>query len=325
MNRRQPRSDEDSSYFDLRFPTIARWVSQEEGWVEVGGDDYSNSIVRALHGGGMVWEGAEDYESLDEALTAMDAGIAAWLAENRPTGLREKLKSQSKSSRVARKPVSTAPAKEVPALKGKTPASSEVTGGNNRGPRGASHAVPRAVIGKVRKFAEIAAALRAGENFNITRLTGIKSLCKEPESARAFALFLASAARRMIEAKDVPVRYKELMDRAIPAMRSLFDDASQARKQGISALLHEIEREQNEHRKVHWTEVRTIHSMELLVVENSLKAILRPAEASFWLYQAARNYAERYDPRYGTGLIPSSAPMMQEIADFWRDYFHVVE
>jgi hypothetical protein len=61
--------------------------------------------------------------------------------------------------------------------------------------------------------------------------------------------------------------------------------------------------------------------MELVVVENALKSILREDEAPVWLYQAARDYAERYDSRYGTGLIPASAPMMQEIADFWRDYY----
>ena len=60
--------------------------------------------------------------------------------------------------------------------------------------------------------------------------------------------------------------------------------------------------------------------MELVVVEDALKSILRDHEAPTWLYQAARDYAERYDSRFGTGLIPSSAPMMQEIADFWRDF-----
>jgi hypothetical protein len=63
--------------------------------------------------------------------------------------------------------------------------------------------------------------------------------------------------------------------------------------------------------------------MELVVVENALRSILRDHEAPAWLYHAARDYAERYDARYGTGLIPASAPMVQEIADFWRDYFGI--
>jgi hypothetical protein len=88
-------------------------------------------------------------------------------------------------------------------------------------------------------------------------------------------------------------------------------------------LLREIEQEQNEHKRISWGTVRIVHSMELVVVENALKSILREDEAPVWLYQAARDYAERYDSRHGTGLIPASAPMMQEIADFWRDYYRL--
>src|SRR3954449_6054506 len=75
-----------TSVFDQRFPTIARWISQEEGWVELGADHHSRSLVRALYGGGMAWEGTDEYGSLDEALRAMEEGIAAWLEENRPAG-----------------------------------------------------------------------------------------------------------------------------------------------------------------------------------------------------------------------------------------------
>src|SRR3954451_2797644 len=70
--------------FDETFPTLARWISQEEGWVELGADHHSRSLARALYGGGMVWEGADDYGSLDEALRAMEEGIAEWLDEHRP-------------------------------------------------------------------------------------------------------------------------------------------------------------------------------------------------------------------------------------------------
>jgi hypothetical protein len=38
--------------------------------------------------------------------------------------------------------------------------------------------------------------------------------------------------------------------------------------------------------------------------------------------QAARHYAERYNPRYGTGLIPESASAVDDIAAFWaREHF----
>ncbi|MBV8234668.1 MAG: hypothetical protein JO075_03095 [Acidimicrobiia bacterium] len=61
------------------------------------------------------------------------------------------------------------------------------------------------------------------------------------------------------------------------------------------------------------------------MVENVLRSLLREDEAPTWLYQAARDYVERYDPRHGTGPIPASAPMMQEIADFWREFYGIKE
>src|SRR3954469_11518075 len=77
-----------TSSFDEMYPTIARWISQEEGWIALGADHYSRSLARSLYGGGMAWEGTDDYKSLDEALRAMDSGIASWLEETRPDSRR---------------------------------------------------------------------------------------------------------------------------------------------------------------------------------------------------------------------------------------------
>jgi hypothetical protein len=66
--------------FEARYPHIASWV--QDGWIEIGHDEYSRSFLRALDIGGMVWEGDESYATLDDALRALDAGIAAWLEEN---------------------------------------------------------------------------------------------------------------------------------------------------------------------------------------------------------------------------------------------------
>jgi hypothetical protein len=58
--------------FDKRFPAIARRISQEEGWVELGADDSRRSLVSALYGSSMTWEGTDEYGSLDDALRAME-------------------------------------------------------------------------------------------------------------------------------------------------------------------------------------------------------------------------------------------------------------
>lgn len=52
---------------DTTYPAIARWV-MEYGWIEMGHDDMSRSFVRALDAGGLVWEGQDDYATLDDAL-----------------------------------------------------------------------------------------------------------------------------------------------------------------------------------------------------------------------------------------------------------------
>lgn len=61
-------------------PHIARWVTTQ-GWIEIGSDGYSRSFVRALDEGGMVWEGAEIYPSLDAAFRALDSALQQWLHE----------------------------------------------------------------------------------------------------------------------------------------------------------------------------------------------------------------------------------------------------
>ena len=65
---------------DATYPTIARCV-MEYGWIEISQEHMSQSFVRALDEGGLVWEGQEDYATLDDALRDLEAGLAAWMRE----------------------------------------------------------------------------------------------------------------------------------------------------------------------------------------------------------------------------------------------------
>jgi hypothetical protein len=302
-----------ASSFDEMYPTIARWISQEEGWIELGADHYSRSLARALYGGGMAWEGTDDYESLDEALRALEEGIASWLEETRP--------DSGRGGSLEKKSSAASPEKPKPAKK--TPPKSPPPKRDARDKPEAAPPVPRAIADKIRKFSEIAEGLRRGQRYEITRLTTLKGLCKDLRAARSFATFLAVQARKWAEEKKATDRIKGLMDKSITEVESYLDDPTKERKDRLYDRLREIEGEQNEHKRISWNMVRIIHSNELLVVENALRSILREHEAPTWLYQAARDYAEWYDPRHGTGLIPASAPMMQDISDFWGDFFGI--
>jgi hypothetical protein len=66
--------------FEERYPNIATWIHAHDGWIEIGRDEYSSSLIRVLDPGGMVWEGEERYASIDDALAAADRAII----ENQP-------------------------------------------------------------------------------------------------------------------------------------------------------------------------------------------------------------------------------------------------
>ncbi len=71
----------DTSAFDKAYPNIAQWV-KDYGWIEIGQDHYSNSLIRALDEGGMIWESSEDYGTIDEAMQALEEALADWIREN---------------------------------------------------------------------------------------------------------------------------------------------------------------------------------------------------------------------------------------------------
>ncbi len=51
------------------------------GWIEIGQDDDSQSFVRALNMGGMVWEGKSKYKSVDAALDDLEAALEKIIEE----------------------------------------------------------------------------------------------------------------------------------------------------------------------------------------------------------------------------------------------------
>jgi hypothetical protein len=66
---------EGAAGFETLYPNIARWV-RSYGWIEIGADHSSQSLVRALDEGGMVWESPEDDATLDAVLRSLDTVLA---------------------------------------------------------------------------------------------------------------------------------------------------------------------------------------------------------------------------------------------------------
>lgn len=72
--------------FEQSYPRVTHWVKThgpKGRWIEIGQDEYRRSFVRALDGGGMVWERQEqsEYATMDDMLQALEAGLAEWMHE----------------------------------------------------------------------------------------------------------------------------------------------------------------------------------------------------------------------------------------------------
>ncbi|EAZ90749.1 hypothetical protein [Crocosphaera chwakensis] len=62
-----------NSYFEGTYPNITLWLTH--GWIEIGQDEFSESFIRVLDPGGMLWEGKTSYKTLDEAFNDLEANL----------------------------------------------------------------------------------------------------------------------------------------------------------------------------------------------------------------------------------------------------------
>jgi len=186
-----------------------------------------------------------------------------------------------------------------------------------------------ATVQKIQSLAQIAADLRQGKHFEITCLTLLKSLCSDPKAAAQFALYLAKKTQQAMKApkhsgrppSKTQQRYRRLVAKAVRGMTGYLKKRTKRAESSLYELLSEIRDSQNQYERQRWGTVRIIHSREVLLAELALECVLSPWHSSILGYQLARHYAERYNPRHGTGRIPESGPMVEDITEFWGRHF----
>ena len=182
-----------------------------------------------------------------------------------------------------------------------------------------------AILGRIRKLARIARELSQGADFSITRLTTLKSLCEDPEAAAHFAVYLAShTSQRANETSDPEYPgSNELIERSVERLGSYVERPSDTGREALRELLRELESVNDEYEPVPYGTARVIKDKHVLILEDAVQCVLSPYSAPSLAYHLARDYTERYDPRYGTGLIPESAPLVMDIVDFWCEYYSI--
>ena len=75
--------------FSERYPHLMFWVT-EQGRIELGYDPNTDTWARALDEGGMAWGGGTANETVEEWLTAMEAGVKEFRGKWEPTVLDSK-------------------------------------------------------------------------------------------------------------------------------------------------------------------------------------------------------------------------------------------
>lgn len=181
-------------------------------------------------------------------------------------------------------------------------------------------------IRRVQKLEDALEDLRKGNSnyFSITKLTSMKSLCRDEEYRKEYCVYLASLvmdnAEYLME-NDNAKNIVNLIQQAYHVIEIVAKDSSNINVVVANATLSRLKNSQDQYERVKWTTVRIITSRDLLILENILQCLLLPTDiAVSYAYEATRNYVEKYNPHYGTGLIPESIPMLEKIISFWNRY-----
>ncbi len=181
----------------------------------------------------------------------------------------------------------------------------------------------------IRKLGQIADELQSGNTFPVTRLTIIKRLCSDSAVSNRFALHVAETSlckmRQRTEAEigeyeEWTVIFKAA-EEAMASLRAFFDPENPSGRSNTLPLqlsYNSLKQAQDVYRKIPWGTVRCVSSTEAIIIENAINCVLMPNQAERLCYQIAKDFTERYNSRYGTGLLPESAESVRTIADFWR-------
>lgn len=187
---------------------------------------------------------------------------------------------------------------------------------------------PRDVFLRLRKLAGLPEEIRDSTwAVSVTRLTVLKSLCRQPDLANRFIAHLARKAfehgseetgRSSHPATPSELSHRQMMLDALEGMATWQRTPTEKVRQTLSELLGRMRAEQNEHRNIPFGAVRLITDSTLLLVEYALACHLaHEREVGTWAYQTARQYTERYESSRGTGLVAASIPFVQDVVDFW--------
>jgi len=150
-------------------------------------------------------------------------------------------------------------------------------------------------------------------------------LCEDPEVAAHFAAHLTRHTNKRSNSGHLSKDelHNELITKSVERLGRYIERPSDPERKALREALHELESVNNAYESIPFGMVRIIQDKDVFIVEDAVQCVLSPYSAPSQAYHLARDYAERYDPRYGTGLIPESAPLVMDLVDFWCECYSI--
>jgi len=183
-------------------------------------------------------------------------------------------------------------------------------------------------VDKLKKLEEELKNLSNRWAIDITRLTIIKYLCRDPLAMIAYAYFLANKISPLIEYKEKEVPLKKIVEESIALMKKILDKSFQQEqllfeetdKKQLWNLCYQLQRSQNTVEKRGWNHIRVITNWRIMMIEQTLECFIHHENPKKG-YELSKYYTEKYDSSYGTGLIPKSLEYLQDVVHFWVGYY----
>lgn len=184
---------------------------------------------------------------------------------------------------------------------------------------------------KIQKLAQIAEKLRKGRSrLSSSRIITVKYLCNDLITATTFSLHFSKRALNRTDSNFSPIYFdentyqknKKVISSAILVIEDFLKDQNRCEIiYKIRELLCQIKEIESKYEGQIRSSGENVIFKETFIVGYTLECVLLPFNASYFAYQVAREYCEQYNEDYGIGLIPESAPMVDEIANFFRNYY----
>jgi hypothetical protein len=174
---------------------------------------------------------------------------------------------------------------------------------------------------KINRLYKIADGLLEGEDYQITRIRTINSLCHSQKAKFSFIMHCIDFKYNSLKNKEATAEDLKAIKNTKNLINNYIKEQSENNFSKLNDYLSTLKSTNDKFRRSKWGDIRIIESSTALFCELAIKATLRSNLDDNSCYYLVKEIVEIYDPSYGTGIVPKSYASVKSIADFWNNYY----